>query len=427
MSASIHEGILTVSFPVAKERLRKFYFEEPVPHMVYHLYVNLAGFKGKSIPDGNNPRSHEDPRNVAKDIMRDIEGTLIKAPEQFGDVNRGGLAIVQNASYDAEKQVFTCHLTDWQKRKDDKGGVIRPMHGLADGGTTDLVIYELQRKGGYDEQLSKANLHLEVMVFADTDDKEVVTDFVAEICEARNTSRQVKSWTMLDWRGEWNWLREVLNPVFPGKIAYEENGPGEVTVMDVLAVLNLFRPIYNGKKVPTVSYSSKGRMQSLFEDNCDSFKVLKDVAVQILDLHDHIYSTFNSTYARNTKRSLRRYCDGGTKLFRQYKPPKPLVFSPYKAELEIDKGLRFPVLAAFQAMLDFNDGTVKWFMDPKSVWKTHGPALMEQLVDAMSQHQKNPQSVGKDANVYRLLWTTVYRIRQDEEMKHLRAQLAERQ
>jgi hypothetical protein len=388
--------------------------------------VSLRDFVGKSIPDGNNPRSHEEPDNVARDIMKKIRHTLLTNPERFGGVNRGGLAIVQNASYDPEKEVFTCHLTDWQKGEAN-GDVVRPMHGLADGGTTDLVVYELQQEGCV-EELSKANLHLEVMVFADADDKEAVYEFVAEICEARNTSRQVKGWSMSNWRGAWDWLKQALDATFPGKIAYEEYASGEVTVMDVLAVLNLFRSYYNGKKAPTVSYSSKGRMQSLFEDSCDSFKALKDVAVQILELHDYVYSTFNTVYAGDSKRSFRRYVDAvrGTKLFREYNPPKPLVFSSHSAELEVDKGLLFPVLAAFRALLDFDGDTVKWFIEPKAFWDAHGPEMMEQLVDAMGQHQKNPQSVGKDANVYRYLWGTVHTIRQDEEMNRLRAQLAKR-
>ena len=81
MSHSISQGILTVSFPLAKEHIRKFYFQKPVPHTVYQLYVSLADFKGKSIPDGNNPRSHDEEDNVAKDIMKRIKNTLLNNPE----------------------------------------------------------------------------------------------------------------------------------------------------------------------------------------------------------------------------------------------------------------------------------------------------------------------------------------------------------
>ena len=42
-------------------------------------------------------------------------------------------------------------------------------------------------------------------------------------------------------------------------------------------------------------------------------------------------------------------------------------------------------------------------MDPKQFWTDHGPKVMEQLMDALDGHRKNPQSVGKDPNVYRLL------------------------
>jgi len=424
MSRSISDGTLTVSFPVAKERIRRFNFDEPVCHTVYKLYVSLAEFKGKSIPEGNNPRSHEDPNNVAKNIMREIKDTLLRNPDQFGTVNRGGLVIAQSASYNPKDQMLALHLTDWKKRK-VKGETIRPRHGLADGGTTDLVIHRLQQEG-YD--LSEANLPLEIMVFGEHDDpdKGDISEFIQRICEARNTSRQVSGWSMAEWRGDWNWLKEVLDPIFPNKIAYNEYGSGEVTVLDILAILNLFRSVYDGKKVPTISYSSKGRMMSKFKDNSPSFKALKGVVLQILNLHDYIYSTFNKAYAGGTKKSLRRYQEDGTRLFHEYDSPRDLTFSHYKAKLEIDKGLLFPVLAAFQALLDFDGESVEWFTEPKAFWDEHGTTLLEQLVDAMMQHKKNPQSVGKDANVYRYLWGTVHSIRRDEEMKRLKAELAKK-
>jgi hypothetical protein len=423
------DGILTVSFRLDKDHMRRFNFSSPVPHTVYQIYVGLGPdeFKAKDIPDGNNPRSHDNADNVARDIMKKIRHTLTVHPERFGSVNRGGLAIVQSASYDPVKGIFTCHLTDWQKGADD---LARPKHGLADGGTTDLIIYEMQQEAA---DLSQAKLHLEIMVFADVDPDDIdmttkMNSFVEDICEARNTSRQVKGWSMENWRGDWKWLKHVLEPVYPGRVAYEEYGDGDVTVLDVLAILNLFRLYYNGKKAPTVSYSSKGRMLTAFQDSRESFEMLSSVIVQILDLHDYIYSTFNTTYAAGSKRSFRRYVDAvrGTKLFQEHNPPRPLVFGPYTAELEVDKGFLFPVVAAFRALLDFDDGKVQWFTDPKPFWDAHGDQLMEQLVEAMGTHQKDPQSVGKDSNVYRYLWGTVHTIRQDEEMKRLRAQLAQR-
>ena len=100
-----------------------------------------------------------------------------------------------------------------------------------------------------------------------------------------------------------------------------------------------------------------------------------------------------------------------------------MIFGQYTAELEVDRGLLYPVVSAFRALLDSN-GTARWFMDPKQFWTDHGPKVMEQLMDALDGHRKNPQSVGKDPNVYRLLYGTVRSIRMDEELKRLRAKLA---
>ena len=248
------------------------------------------------------------------------------------------------------------------------------------------------------------------------------------MCEARNTSKQVTPWTIADLRGEWNWLRQQLENHWPGKVAYHEFeiANTETTILDVIAILNLFHPYYSENKVPTSSYSSKGSMFKVYEAREAGFKALGPVVSDILELHDFVYANFNAAHkTEGSKKSLRRYKDGveGTKLFREFTPPKPMIFGQYTAELEVDRGLLYPVVSAFRALLDSN-GTARWFMDPKQFWTDHGPKVMEQLMDALDGHRKNPQSVGKDPNVYRLLYGTVRSIRMDEELKRLRAKLA---
>ena len=50
---------LTVSFPLPKNSIRKLVFSDPA-HVVYHVYPRLSHYRGKSIPDKNNPRPHDE-------------------------------------------------------------------------------------------------------------------------------------------------------------------------------------------------------------------------------------------------------------------------------------------------------------------------------------------------------------------------------
>jgi hypothetical protein len=76
-------------------------------------------------------------------------------------------------------------------------------------------------------------------------------------------------------------------------------------------------------------------------------------------------------------------------------------------------------------LLAFDGPRARWVTNPKAFWDANGVILMDQLVDAV-QSVKDPDKVGKDSNVYIQLWNTVRRIWQDEELKQLRAQLAQR-
>jgi hypothetical protein len=121
--------------------------------------------------------------------------------------------------------------------------------------------------------------------------------------QGRNTSRQVKSWTIADFKGSFDWIKDILDArdsEFRGMIGYEENAAASVNILEVLAILTLFHPMYDSKgKAPTIAYSSKGRMdQRLTDENAaPGYRLLAPILKDILRLHDHVYSTFHEKYS----------------------------------------------------------------------------------------------------------------------------------
>jgi hypothetical protein len=434
-----------VSFRISKDSIRRVHFSEPVKHEVVHLYPNLLDYRGKSIPDGNNPRSHDE-FLLTSAVAKSIRNTLVEHPEEFKAINRGLLVVAKNAHFDDARQEFTITLTDWE-RGFVEGITEIPKHGLADGGTTDQVIADMQKEGeslvdseDKDEWLAglrKAQIHMEVLVFDETEEDDIA-DAITRICQGRNTSQQVKSWSIADFEGNWDWLKNILNARYPEQIAFEENSKAKckATVLDVLAILNLFHPYYQGNKSPTSSYSSKGSIQKLYETRQAGFVQLEPVVVSILELHDYIYANFQKAYRGEigdeseeaTKKSLKRYrSKDGKEVFKQHKAPKPLNFTDLATHLKVEPGMLFPVLAAFRALLQTNgDGKLKWFCDPKEFWDKNGCELMERLMDSFTQHKNNFNVLGRDANVYRFLYEAVQSKRDHEELSKLRAQIAKK-
>lgn len=420
---------LVVSFPVAKEAIRTFRFDSPLPHRVYHVYPSLSDYKARQIPDKNNPRSHDSEDLILSKTSKEIRETLEKEPDSFRLRNKGGLVIADKFSYDDQNRLANIVLSDFDTRKSEDGDEIRPLHGLADGGTTDRIIYEVQQSGQYAAALSKAQWHLEIVVFDGTSADEVdKKDVLTKISKARNTSQQVRGWSFQDLRGDWNWLKKELDSHYPNLIAYEEYADGEVTVLDILAILNLFHPYYVEGKAPTASYASKGTMLSRFTRYGEGFKSLAPVTHDILELYDYVFSRFNEAYGKlGTAKSLRRYAKEGDKTFAEIEPPKKLLFSDNTASLDIHKGLLFPVLASFRALLEFpeNGGVVRWFMPPEEFWDKHGSDLVGRGLDTLVQYKHNPQTCGKDPNLYRNLFDAVRTIRQSEEIARLKERLSD--
>ena len=422
---------LQISFSVDKGSIRTFKFQTPIPHEVRHIYPTLTAYQARKIPDHNNPRSHDSDDLVKTRISRKIRETIEKEPGNFKLRNKGGLIIAHNFNYDDETGIATIELLDHEVRYSEEKDEIRPLHGLADGGTTDRIIYEMQQANKFNAALEKAQWHLEVVVFNDNSKdedfeskkREVITD----MSEARNTSQQVKGWSINDLKGDWNWLKKVLNEHYDDEfVAYDEYAKGKITVLDILAILNLFHPYYVGSKAPTSSYSSKGTMLKKFENRDKGFVSLTPVLLDLLELHDYVYSTFNDTYAKlGTKKSLRRYAKEGDKVFEELEPPRKLLFSNHEADLEVHKGLLFPILASFRALLDFSENNpTAWFTEPKAFWDEHGPGLINRLLDTLIQYKNNPQTCGKDPNLYRNLYDAVESIRSKEEVQRLKERLS---
>src|ERR1700674_1030193 len=388
----------TIKFRVGKDHLRRFEFPNGESIVIYHLYPTLAEWMGKEIPDEVNPRSHDlemGKSNVARDIRRTIED----APGDFFLANRGATVVAESLRFDPTRSEVEIVIGD------------PDIHGLADGATSDAVIEVVQRAVAdgrsfksltYEEipdNLKTARFHVEVIVGITGREK------IGVIARGRNTSRQVKSWSLADFRGAFDWIRDILekSPVFANKIGYEENAGKPVTVLDVISLMTLFSREWDEKgpgmkrKAPTVAYSSKGRMDARLQDPklAPYYTALAPILEDILKLHDHVYAAFSDAY---------KTAMGGGKLGRRRgveNQPIKLALTGAEAPYELTNGYVFPLLAAFRALVEYPEGDkAKWKFDPIKFFATHGPELVSVLIEQVDNLGGNPQLAGKSRAVY---------------------------
>lgn len=70
-------------------------------------------------------------------------------------------------------------------------------------------------------------------------------------------------------------------------------------------------------------------------------------------------------------------------------------------------GFIYPILGAFRALVEEKDGQYRWKKDPFAVLEKVGADLVESTVSMSRSLGNNPQSVGKEANIWKTLYMTV--------------------
>jgi hypothetical protein len=402
IAPSEQPSIKVVKFRLGKDHLRRIDFSNGENLSIYHLYPTLAEWLGKEIPDDVNPRSH-DLDMIKSSVGRDIRETILGNPKDFLLANRGATVIAESVRFDPARSEVEITIRDPE------------IHGLADGATSDAIIELVQREVAgartfkslvYEEvpeYLKQARFHVEVIVGLTRRDR------IGVLARGRNTSRQVKSWSLADFGGVFDWIRQIFerdDSIFRDRIGYEENAGRQINILDVISLMTLFSKEWDDKaagmkrKAPTVAYSSKGRMDARIQDEklAPYYTALAPLLEDILKLHDYVYSRFEFAY---------KAAMGGGKLGRrrgvESRPDDPvkLPLTGSQSNYEIPNGYIFPLLAAFRALVEYDaDGDAKWKVNPFEFFDRNGPELVSVLIEQVDNLGGNPQMAGKSRAVY---------------------------
>lgn len=395
----IFDEPITLTFPHAKDDYRKIEVEDQSgKYDLYRISPSVEHWPAADVPEEVNPRSHHADSLNSK-VAADIERTLRESPEDFWLANRGGFLLAERVEYDTEAAMLSICLSQPK------------LHGLADGGTTNAVILKLQSRRGMqgEEQLAaalaRARFNLDIVVGLTDNER------IGKLVQGRNRSVQVKEWSLADFRGGFDWLKDEVNRPggkLRGRIGFEENSQNEASVLELISVLELFHPIYEGgdrKRAPTTAFSSKGTADKRFlnEKMEVGFRTLAPVIDEIAELHDHIHCRFKDAYSDHCKSANKKKHQLAKRKGTESKKVK-LPFTGATCPYKIDKGLIFPLLAAHRCLLSFNGEAASWKADPFDFFDNYGPELVGRLYDEYEKLRNNPASMGKNASVYEALY-----------------------
>lgn len=342
-----------------------------------------------------NPRV---PNRTAKGILsgpvtKGILSTLRDTPEEMVLKNQGIYLLVQSTAYDRHDGDHdgTLKLTLADKGK----------HGIINGGHTYAAIREaIEQCSNEEEQEALQRAYVRFNIFQGID-----ADFVPEIAEGLNRSKQVDDPSLINLQGDFDAIRKVLRGVQgEHSIAYHQGDNGDIYISEVLVYLEMFnRARYSDRKHPNALYNRQALGLKYFsEDLADSASPLKPLMAilpELLRLGDSIRKLTPEAANKNHLKFGR--IKVGSERAGSARPVQvSLPFIGEQSTYRVPNGWVYPMLAAFRANLRQEGNRMAWRLPLAELL----PLVIEDLVGVcVVEHRDNnmrPELIGKRESAY---------------------------
>lgn len=355
------------------------------------MYVAICDVKDipADFPMDTNPREQKMTTNVAKKIK---ESLLNTSELNFYLLNRGILLSAKDVSYSNYSNEMTVSFEDCE------------VHGNVDGGHTYKTILQ------YRDQLDRGQQYVKIEILTG------IEGIFQSLAAARNTSVQVQDKSIAELEDRFDIIKNTLSGEdYISRVFFKENDTGDIDVADLLAILNMFNiDRYNGMSTfPINSYSSKKKCIDLYiadhkqyqETTQNPYVKMAGIMPDIFRLYDAIEVGMNKFYRQKTPGG--RY--GATKGVQVPKDGQEFrsKFLEKKLDASSPNGFIYPILGAFRALVEEKNGKYCWKKNPFAVLEKAGADLVEATVSMSRDLGNNPQSVGKNANIWKTLYMTV--------------------
>ena len=343
----------------------------------------------EGIPMATNPREQK----LSSAVAKAIDESLTSNDGYFHLKNRGIVLSAAKVIYNNQREEVTIEFDN------------NALHGNIDGGHTYKIICEHKN-----ENLEQY-VQFEVMTG--------VEDIIEDLARARNTSVQVDEKSMAELAGKFDPIKEGIEGLpFYNRIAYKQNQievddeTGKslkmIDAREIVAIIGMFDiDRYDPNTFPTKAYASKAAMLNNYLEDPEHYRKFTNIAPDIFDLYDAVESEFADTYNAEGGRYGRKSYSG----FKDSSVVSKTKFGDRDLKYKVPDGLLYPVVAAFRALVVDNETTGKyeWFNgeEPVQVWERCKGDLVNKVMSFAASIGDNPNAVGKDANIWSLVYMTV--------------------
>jgi hypothetical protein len=322
---------------------------------------------------------------------------------------------------DKERRIYELVIDD------DTGGIV-------DGAHTAKIIGEAQAAGKI-----PAEQHVEVYIRTG-----IKGGFIADIARGLNTGIQVAPKSIYNISNVFDWLKdEVANEPYEKMISWKESDLGpEYDVRDLIGILEVFNIIdypNDQNRHPIAAYEKWSvpleKFAEDFEMNREDFSKstyhrLRPILKGGLALFDQIRRDFRDVHNRSGGKA------GAMNIVEQASMKAKSFKFPFGGlpdnEYRLTKGATYPMLAAFRnyVELDPRTGQAYWRNGIGNVlkaWSEVAPELAQETYNTTQDGSRNPDALGKNRKHWGEMHLRVKNRLQEQVVKELQAQLAERQ
>lgn len=331
---------------------------------------------------------------LAGPVAKGILETLRDRPEEMAIMNQGIYLLVEEAGYTNNKLMLT--FTDIGK------------HGIINGGHTYAAIREAISTAQAEELQDLDNAFVRLHIFQGID-----ADFVPDIAEGLNRSKQVDDPSLANLQGEFDIIRKVLKGT-PGEteIAYHQGDAGSMYISEVLVYLNLFNvQRFDDRVHPNGLYNRQSLGLKYFQEDITSDRTNTLALVKML--HDFLVLADTVRLATPSAARANNFKFGMAKISTTDRAGSirnkgiPLPWVNETVNYRVPNGWVYPVLAGFRANLRKSSNGLEWRVPLDKIV----PEVINDLVGVcVNEHRNNnmrPELIGKRESAYAQCYTKV--------------------
>lgn len=374
---------------------------------VGHAKLGVCYVRVTDLPDSLDDYMEINPRVPSRTkagvlsgpVVKGILETLRENPHEMVIKNQGIYVLVDEVGF--------------QKTAGARGQLMLTFsdpgrHGIINGGHTYAAIREAIETAEGEEAEALKTAFVRLHIFQGID-----ADFVPEIAEGLNRSKQVDDPSLSNLQGEFDTIRKVLRGV-PGaeQIAYHQGDEGSVYISELLVYLSMFNQNrYDEKRHPNGLYNRQALGLKYFSEDMAGARAYENALIQRLPdflwLADSIRKLTPAAARHNNFRFGRAKIGTTERAGNAKHKGTPLPFIAETVNYRVPNGWVYPMLAAFRANLQLTES------GKALVWKMPLAQILPDVIDdlvgvCVSEHKDNntrPELIGKREAAYSQCYT----------------------